>query len=275
MILAAGFGTRLRPITNALPKPLVPISGIPLIYVTIKRLALMQVDEIFVNGHYLWEKLKAALETIPFPHPPITFSRETPEILGTAGGIGAIREFLNGEDLLVLSSDIITDFDIEGLIDCHKRSKAFATMGLLKPRRQGKTPVWCLEDKIIGFGEDIGSLACGEPGSFSVIQMLSNEFIKEIPEREYSEIIPFYKRFLSEGKTIKAFFTDPLWYDIGEPAQLQKANQHIRQLLESGKLPPQIPIVEILSDLPKWKAEEVTKQPAYTTDHDDQEISST
>ena len=116
MILAAGFGTRLRPITNTLPKPLVPIAGIPLIFVTIKRLALMQVDEIFVNGHYLWEKLHAALETIPFPHPPITFSQETPEILGTAGGIGAIRKFLNGEDLLILSSDIVTDFDIEGLI---------------------------------------------------------------------------------------------------------------------------------------------------------------
>lgn len=103
-ILAAGFGKRMGDLTEKIPKPLLPVNGVPLIYYSLFQLFRWGLREAFVNLHYLEEKIREELRD--FPHFKVTFSIEK-EILGTAGGIRKILDLVTDEWLLVLNPDTI------------------------------------------------------------------------------------------------------------------------------------------------------------------------
>lgn len=239
-ILAAGFGTRLGSITESIPKALVPFFNGPLIHILIRQLSNLAIDEIFVNGHYLWQQMQEALASFSLERKiKITFCHEWPKILGTAGAMGAVRDQVKGCDLLVFNSDIITDFDLNTLVNKHQSSNAIATMGLLAKRRQDLTPVWCEHDRIIAIGgprPSTQALDCG----FSCIQVLSEEFFEHIPPGP-SDSMPIYKKLISTGSKIVASVQDPLWFDIGTPASYYEANMHLLSLVGDPKL-EKIPI---------------------------------
>ena len=111
MILAAGFGTRLRPLTNTIPKALLPIAGRPLIEYGLLFLKAHGIEEVVINLHHLGEKIRATLGDGSIYGLRISYSPEEP-ILESGGGIKNAQSFLDGEAFVVLNCDTIIDLDL-------------------------------------------------------------------------------------------------------------------------------------------------------------------
>jgi NDP-sugar pyrophosphorylase family protein len=134
MILAAGFGTRLRPLTDHTPKPLVPVAGHPMIAYPLTLLRAAGITEVVINLHHLGEQIREALGDGSRYGVSIEYSVEDP-ILDTGGAIRKARPFLDGAAFVVLNCDMICDFDLRQAIAHHREHGALATM-VLRPDRE-------------------------------------------------------------------------------------------------------------------------------------------
>lgn len=136
LVLAAGFGTRLKPFTGTFPKPLVPVNGVPLILYTLAFLKTNGVRDVVMNLHHLGSKIPSLLGNGRDLGMRISYSRE-PVILGTGGGIKKVMRGVK-DDLVVINGDVIADFDLKGLIAQHRRSGDVMTMALYDHPRAEK-----------------------------------------------------------------------------------------------------------------------------------------
>jgi len=126
-LLAAGIGSRLRPITDVTPKCMLPVGGRPLLDIWLAAFAHAGVDEVLVNLHYLPEVVQKHLaERTGVPVVRTCFE---PQLLGSAGTLLANREWVSGDDFfLACNADNLTDFDLRSLIESHRENDAIATL---------------------------------------------------------------------------------------------------------------------------------------------------
>lgn len=129
MVMAAGAGTRLRPLTNAVPKPMIPIANRPVLEYTIVNLRRHGITDIILNLHAQPEMIRNYFKDGSAWDVRIEYSHE-PELLGTAGGVKKVEKFLSGGTFLVLSGDGLTNADLTSLLAFHRRSKSVATMAI-------------------------------------------------------------------------------------------------------------------------------------------------
>ncbi len=127
MILVGGRGERLQPLTDKLPKPLLPVKGKPLLEWHIELLRKHGINEIIICGHYMFDKIKEHLSKREFGIKIIYFYEDTP--LGTGGAMKNAESAVNGT-VVVIYGDIFTNMDIRKLLDFHKKKKADATIVL-------------------------------------------------------------------------------------------------------------------------------------------------
>jgi mannose-1-phosphate guanylyltransferase len=152
-LLAAGLGTRLRPLTDSTPKCMLPIGGAPLLDIWLDALAKAGVDEVLVNLHHLPGVVRAhvaARSTTPRVH-----LVEEPALLGSGGTLLANRDFVRGEDeFLAVYADNLTDFDLGVLVQAHRRGGAIATLSLFRASRPEQCGIVDVEDgRVVGFVE--------------------------------------------------------------------------------------------------------------------------
>ena len=126
MVLAAGEGTRLRPLTLALPKPMVPVAGVPLLTRTLRLLAAQNIRDVAVNLYHRAEAIRAVLGDGSFVGVRLVYSDES-VLMGTAGGVKRMERFLD-ETFLVLYGDNLYDFDLAPLLAFHRKKRALATL---------------------------------------------------------------------------------------------------------------------------------------------------
>ncbi len=131
MILAAGFGTRLRPLTDTVPKPMIDVAGHPMIAYPLAVVREAGIREVIINLHHLGGQIRAALGDGARYGLSITYSEEDP-ILDTGGAIKNAEEFLSGDTFVVLNGDMVIDLDLRAVIDWHRARGATATM-VLRP----------------------------------------------------------------------------------------------------------------------------------------------
>ncbi len=129
LVLAAGYGERLRPITDTIPKPLVEVGGRALIHYPLLLLRHAGIREVVVNVHHLAGKIEAALGRGQALGLTITYSPE-PVLLGTGGPLLALRDYFRGEPFLTLNSDTIMELDLPAMIAMHHEHGSLATMAL-------------------------------------------------------------------------------------------------------------------------------------------------
>jgi NDP-sugar pyrophosphorylase family protein len=226
MILAAGFGTRLFPLTIDRTKPAIPFLGKPLVGYVAEYVAKFGFRDIVVNLHHQPDSVIRALGNGEEFGVTIHYTREEPAILGTAGAIDNAREFLKDETFLIVNGKIITDIDIGAAIETHRRSGAIATM-VLKPntKREMFTMVETDGDTVTGFGKPALPLTEEEirdvehepatPLMFTGIHIFEPEVFDYIPRDQYSDIVPsFYLPALAEGKKVAAHVTDANWFEL-------------------------------------------------------------
>lgn len=128
-LLAAGLGTRLRPLTEKTPKPLLPVGGVPLIFFALARLRRHDITQVGINLHHLGEQIPALLGDGAKLGLRIRYFREE-KLLGTGGAIRNAREFLEGEPFLLWNADTILDIDLGQLIAAHREHAGVATLAL-------------------------------------------------------------------------------------------------------------------------------------------------
>lgn len=135
MIFAAGLGTRLRPITDTIPKALVPVAGVPMLERVIDKIRAAGIGEIVINAHHFSDKIAAFLDSRDFGV-RIDLSVEKEEPLETGGGIKKARKYLEGDSFLVHNADILSDADLGWLIS-RSRPESLATLLVSKRDTRG------------------------------------------------------------------------------------------------------------------------------------------
>jgi len=136
MILAAGLGTRLRPLTDSIPKPLVPVADHPLIAYPLAVVREAGIDEVIINLHHLGDQVREALGDGSAHGVSITYSEEHP-ILDTGGAIQKAESFLDGDTFVVLNGDMVIDLDLRRVVEWHRAHGSTATM-VLRPDRSDR-----------------------------------------------------------------------------------------------------------------------------------------
>ena len=223
VILAAGFGSRLQPMTKLVPKPLIPFMGVPLLYLNLERLVSLGLDRYIVNAHYLADQIVEAVDIYP-RHLPIHTSVET-EILGTGGAYAPMHKIRKGKPLIVVNGDIISDFCFSRLIAHHESINADASMGLLeKPHGSGEAIIWVQDGRVVRIGGDKPNEKCTGHG-YACVQVLGDKFLNRVKQGSRKPIISYYKDALAEGQVIGAYFEKCFWYDLGTPKNYWKAHR--------------------------------------------------
>jgi mannose-1-phosphate guanylyltransferase len=207
MLLAAGFGTRLRPYTLIRPKPLFPVLNRPLLLVLLEMLRRAGSTRLVVNGHHLSGMLAGFLTE----QPDAVFQDE-PVILGTGGSLREALPHFSEGPLLVMNGDILHDIDIAGLYRQHLASGNAVTMALHDLSRFNTVQVD--GDRIRSFRP---GPSCREGLlAYTGIQVVNLEIIRRIPAGRFFHIIDLYEELCREGVRIGGVRVDGcLWRDIG------------------------------------------------------------
>ncbi len=219
MILAAGFGTRLFPLTIDRTKPAIPFLGKPLVGYVAEYVAKFGFKDIVVNLHHQPESVQKALGDGSRFGVRINYTLEEPEILGTGGGLLNARHLFENETVLVVNGKIITDIDISKAVETHKKSGALATMVLKEnAKRERFTEIFTENGQVTGFGNFPAPLTGDEiqnPLMFTGIYLLEPRVFEYIPPGVYSDIVTvFFRRAIEEGERVAAHVTDGKWFEL-------------------------------------------------------------
>ena len=218
LILAAGLGTRLRPITHLLPKPMLPVFGAPLIEHIVAQLRDQGINRIFVNLHHMPEKVMTHLQDGGKLGVEIRYSVE-PSILGTAGAIKKLEEELGGAPFLVVNGDTVRPIFLEALLERHRVLGKAVTL-LLQEDSQGpdSNSVFLAEG-----GEVVGFWSLGtreapsrlKPCHFLGVQVMEPEVLSLIPPDAFWEAQRLWKELLENGMGLAGYCQDGYWKDLG------------------------------------------------------------
>lgn len=223
MVLAAGYGHRLQPLTFQLPKPAIPVLGRPLIQQVLAGLGAQGCREATVNLHHLPDALVPLLaETRACLLERLHISLEVGEILGTGGGIRNAAGHLRGDGtFLVRNSDFLLDIDLNEALEFHRRSGRPVTL-VLAGHRSGYTPVAVDRDnRILSFGDlrEYDRREAVADGLFTGLHIVEEEILDRIPGPGPCDIIrDVYLPMLEEG-AVGAYRTDRFWWEFGTPEQ--------------------------------------------------------
>jgi mannose-1-phosphate guanylyltransferase len=226
MLLAAGLGTRLRPLTYELPKPMVPILGRPVMEHIMRLLARHRFDDVVANLHYFPDLIRDTFGDGTRQGIRLVYSYE-PELLGTAGGVRNVRDHFGDETFLIISGDALTDIDLTAFYEAHKRNGGVATLALKRVDDPSQLGVVIVDDdgRIQGFqekpapGEELSNLgSCG-------IYMFEPTIFDYFPGKEFvdwaQDVFPV---LLEQGVGFFGHEIGEYWNDVGSFEEYRQGN---------------------------------------------------
>lgn len=224
MVLAAGEGRRLRPLTAIVAKPVVPVLNRPLLHHTLERLRAAGVDEAVVNLHHLPGTVRRALGDGSRFGLRLRYSHEAGELLGTGGGLRRARRLLGGEPLLVVNGDVLFDFDLRALVEGHRRSGARVTLGLRRnPDPARYSPVVTARGGRILSIAGRPAPARGSVSMFTGVHVLDPALLERLPDGPSDSVRDLYLPLLAEGAELRGVRLSGAWYDLGAPRSYRDA----------------------------------------------------
>ena len=224
MILAAGFGTRLWPLTIERTKPAIPFLNRPLIAFTIDYLKQFGITEIIINLHHEPDSVREQIGDGSEYGVKITYSVEDPVILGTAGALGPVRHLLKDETFFVINGKIITNLDLNAALETHRQRQALATL-VMRPNPKREKFSQIIVDEHGNYQGFSGFPTPAEefttiPLMFTGIHILEPAILNYIPSGvEYDSIRQVYPQAMSEGKIVAAHVGEGDWYELSTLAR--------------------------------------------------------
>jgi len=235
-ILAGGFGTRLRPITDTLPKPMIPVNGKPLLQLQLELLRRHGINDVLVSLHHLPDKIQDYFGDGKRFNINITYSVEE-RPLGTAGSLTNIPDFFN-ETFLVMYGDNLTDLDITSLLNFHKRKRAFATIALHSREKSKQSSSFVLMDdnnKVLEFverpsDEDLKKIKGDLKFINSGIYILEPEILDFIPKKQkFDFAYDLFPLLLRNKLPVFGFHITNFFREIGTFEKYQSALKEIKE----------------------------------------------
>jgi mannose-1-phosphate guanylyltransferase len=222
-VLGAGLGTRLRPLTDDLPKPLIPIFQKPLITFAFDHLIEAGCRKLIVNTHHRPEAYGSRPE-IPYRDVTVHYRWE-PVLLGTGGGIKNIEGLLRPEPFIVYSGDLLTDFVLEPLIEEHFRKGNDVTLAL---RKTGLAVGVALQNgRVVDIENKYGH--AGEY-DFANVSVWNPEIFQRIPPAQNISFIPILAEWIGQGGKIGGVVLDDgKWFNIGSRAEYLEVHRIIEE----------------------------------------------
>jgi mannose-1-phosphate guanylyltransferase len=236
ILLCAGRGVRFRPVTERIPKPLLPFLNVPLATAHLRRLHEAGFDEVAVNLHHLADEVERHLSQPAAGLPHLTFFRE-PQILGTAGALRNAAEFLAADDFLVVNSDAALAADYRRLAVAHRASGRAATLLVVENREPERyTPLQAEGDRIAAFGVRGPALLRESPLLYTGVCALAPRLLGRIPPGETSLVADLWQPLLDGGTEEIGFARhDGPFADLGRPGDFLRAS--LEALSRGGPFP--------------------------------------
>lgn len=238
MILAAGMGTRLKPLTLTKPKALVEVKGIPMLEIVIRRLIKYGFTDIVVNVHHFAGQIIDFLNQHGNFGVSITISNESDELLDTGGGLLKARDFFNdGKPFLVHNVDILTDLNLTGIYNFHLEHNPLATLAV-KDRSTSRSLLINDNQELSGWKNNQSGktiIAKGhetdlKPIAFSAVYVVNPQIFPLIREQGVFSIMDVFLR-LAGSQTILTYRHDAdCWIDLGRVENLKEAEQYMDRL---------------------------------------------
>jgi mannose-1-phosphate guanylyltransferase len=251
MLLAAGLGTRLRPLTYEVPKPLVPVVGTPVMEHIVRLLARHGFDDVVCNTHYFPDQIQKRFGDGSGWGLRLSYSYEE-ELLGTAGGVRNVRDHFGDETFLIISGDALTDIDLTALWKGHREQGGIATLSLKRVDDPSQIGVVILgeDGRIQGFqekpdpAEALSNLGnCG-------IYVMEPEIFDYFPDTPFVDwALDVFPTLLDQDVPFYGYEIHEYWNDIGNIREFRQGNfdaltGEVRVEIEAGRLNPDVKGIE-------------------------------
>lgn len=231
MILCAGLGTRLQPLSGLCAKPAMPVMGLPVVGYLLRLLQRHGVSEVLLNLHYLPHTIERAVARFAPPGMEIRYSRE-PALLGTGGGIRAAADFLRESDpSLVLAGDMLLDADLGELVRRHRARADRVTLLLRRDLRAARFGTVGLDAELsvrqIGSRFDVSGAT--DQGLFTSSRLFASRAFDSLPERDcFEDLMDWFAPLIAQGaRDIRGELLDDsscIWEPVGTPAEYLGVN---------------------------------------------------
>jgi NDP-sugar pyrophosphorylase family protein len=235
MVFAAGYGQRLRPLTDRVPKAMVPVAGRPMIEYPLLLLRHYGITEIIVNLHHLGEQVERHLGSGKKLGLQVSYSWES-KLLDTGGGLLKARTILNGGAFVVVNCDVMIDLDLKKVIERHREKRAVATL-VVRPDaeadRYGAIET-SPDDRIQRFLnhesprlEPFGPLKKYMFTGVQVLEPAIFAYLESEDRERFGTTTATYPRMLARGEPLYGFPFHGYWQDLGTPARIREAEERL------------------------------------------------
>jgi len=224
VILAGGKGTRLKPYTVTIPKPLVPIGDYPILEIVIRQLKKYGFEDIILTVNHMSELIEAYFKNGERFGVRIKYSKEESP-LGTAGPLSLIDDI--GEDFLVINGDILTNLDFSKLVNYHKKEKQIATIATFKKKisvdlgvlkiSKTKTVKEYIEKPVLAYNVSTG------------IYVFNKRVLPFIKKDKHFDLPELVRLLTKNTKGVKVYEFRGSWFDIGTPSDYEEATEFFKQ----------------------------------------------
>lgn len=226
MVLAAGVGSRLDPLTAYVPKPLVPVANIPVMEHILNLLKSHGFGDVIANLHYLPDHIEEYFGDGSRLGVKLQFRREE-KLSGDAGGVRFCRDFLDSGTFIVLMGDLLTDADLTHILKCHKEKKALASIGLKKIKDVSHFGVAVINDEgfIVGFQEKPKKEEALSDLASTGIYVLEPEVFEHMPKTgDFGFGRQLFPQLVQAGLPVLGVEIDSYWNDVGTLEQYWNSN---------------------------------------------------
>lgn len=223
MILAAGHGKRLLPLTERRPKCLMPVANRPLLGLWFGRLVSLEVDKVVINTHHLADQVKHWLVKLRPAMMEVLTSHE-PELLGTGGGLVKARTLLSDEPFLLVNADVLCTADLFPLMRSLENTGAVAVLGLVDDNRFNTVAV-SPGGTVLGFKGDGEFPADTLWRTYSGLAAISPRLLDFLPSSGYSSLVDGLKAALEAGELVAGISLEGFWDDLGTPQRLLEVHR--------------------------------------------------
>ncbi len=228
-ILGAGLGTRLRPLTHRLPKPLVPVLNKPLVTFGFDLLMHAGIEEFVINTHHLPEVWDQTFPDGVYNGASLRFIHESPEILETGGGLANAAPHLGDDPFVVFNGDILTSMPLEPAMIAHRTSGNLVTL-ILRTLGPNQNVHWDPESQKVLDLRGLRGTDCPSPMQFTGVYLVSPEFVRYL-KPEPSSVVPAFIQVIEDsGRIGGTVIDDGFWWDLGTRDAYLDASEELAQI---------------------------------------------
>ncbi|MCE9626044.1 MAG: nucleotidyltransferase family protein [Deltaproteobacteria bacterium] len=253
IVLAAGLGTRLRPLTDVVPKPVLPVGGVSILLFNLYLLKQAGIRDVTINLHHLPNRIRKLFRDGKSLGLRLRYSFE-PRILGTAGGIAQALLDMAPRPTFILNGDILFDLDLKKMAEVHRRSGARATLACI-PKDRAQVSSFVEFDaagrirRIAGGPALEGKIPRLKEAIFSGAHLLEPELFAGYPRHEFGCVIrQVYQPALQRGEKLQAHEHRSSWWDLGSLGELKRVDRGLWR----RELSP--PILRLWEQVRRWAA---------------------